>query len=624
MPPREGKPQPSIREGDRLGNYIVERRLGAGGEATVFLARDVVLRRHAALKILHARGDEPSGVRGLHEARLIATLDHPNIVRIYHVERSAGVWFMAMEYIDGGNVDERVRSLGAMDPVRALGVALAVADALHHAHQIGVIHRDLKPQNLLVSKNGAVKLADFGLATVADLQRVQKSRRGLWVGTPQFAAPELWVGKAATPSSDLYSFGACLYFLLTGRAPFMSDTLEALREAHLNQEPAPPERAPAPVVDLVLRCLAKEPANRPPSAHAVYEEIQQRLAALNDRRRRGQAQSPAPQAAASPAAAPAGPQSKDLGAPGARDTAEAAVLALPKIAAAKEWLERALAGAAPLVILHGPQPGARRRIAKGAISAGRAKLHEAIRMRLSPGGETFLEGLIARLGLGDTPPSAQHASILGALRLLASGDRPFLAVVTIYLERPLSPAEMSDLMLLASGAGQDVKLLVVGDAEAAEPILAAASASGQAAFLKSCALERWTLAESVFYLRAFIAATEGSARRWTPDALRLAARVGEASPERIAHNAAALADIAKMPLITTWCVLGAEAHSEPIRHEGDALPEWRSPPVAWPSEELLATLTELRAEISGEEHAPEGAEQRSGEEPLDQSRRRVR
>jgi hypothetical protein len=395
----------------------------------------------------------------------------------------------------------------------------------------------------------------------------------------------------------------------------MSDTLEALREAHLKEEPAPPERAPAPVIDLVLRCLAKDPAKRPPSARAVFDEIQERLAALtNDRRRRSSSQLPALGAEPVIPEAPATPPQKSaaIGAPGTRDPAEAAALALPKVAAAREWLDRALAGAAPLVILHGPQPGARRRIAKGALSAGRSKLHEVIRMPLSPGRETLIEGLIARLGLGETPTSAQSASILGALRLAASGDPPVLAVVTMDLERPLSPAEIADLMLLAAGAGHDMKLLVVCDAEAAEPILAAAAANGQAALLKACALERWTLAETVFYMRALIAATQGSARRWTPDALRLAAHVGEAYPERIVHNAVAIADIAKMPLITTWCVLGASAHGERIQHEGEALPEWRSPPAAWPGEELLATLTELRAEISGEEHAPEGADLRSG------------
>jgi hypothetical protein len=100
--------------------------------------------------------------------------------------------------------------------------------------------------------------------------------------------------------------------------------------------------------------------------------------------------------------------------------------------------------------------------------------------------------------------------------------------------------------------------------------------------------------------------------------------VGETSPERLVENAVALADVAKMPLITTWCVLGASAHGERIRREGDVSPEWRSPPASWPSEELLAMLTELRAEMSGEEHAPEGAEPKPAEESLEQNRRRVR
>src|SRR5215470_5116713 len=124
----------------RVGNYIVERRLGSGGQADVFLARDVVLRRLVALKVLHRTTSAGQNVRGLEEARLIATLDHPNIVRVFHVELSEGVWYMAMEYVDGGNLELRVTRAGALDPGRALRYALVVADALQHAHQIGVIH----------------------------------------------------------------------------------------------------------------------------------------------------------------------------------------------------------------------------------------------------------------------------------------------------------------------------------------------------------------------------------------------------------------------------------------------------------------------------------------------------
>src|SRR5688572_12617263 len=175
----------------RVGNYIIERRLGSGGQADVFLARDVVLRRLVALKVLHRTTGPNNAVRGLEEARLIATLDHPNILRVHHVELSEGVWYMAMEYVDGGNMELRVWRLGALDPIRALRYTAAVSDALQHAHKIGVLHRDVKPQNLLETRSGVLKLADFGLAgwRKESLESTVKPVRLL--GTPQYLAPEM-------------------------------------------------------------------------------------------------------------------------------------------------------------------------------------------------------------------------------------------------------------------------------------------------------------------------------------------------------------------------------------------------------------------------------------------------
>src|SRR5215468_4500846 len=181
----------------RVGNYIVERRLGSGGQADVFLARDVVLRRLVALKVLHRTSAGPN-VRALEEARLIATLDHANIVRVFHVELAEGTWYMAMEYVDGGNLELRVARAGALEPARALRYALVVADALAHAHKIGVIHRDVKPQNLLETRAGVLKLADFGLAGLRRESLENTAKPVRLVGTPQYLAPEMWLGEPAT------------------------------------------------------------------------------------------------------------------------------------------------------------------------------------------------------------------------------------------------------------------------------------------------------------------------------------------------------------------------------------------------------------------------------------------
>src|SRR5262249_24703162 len=206
----------------RVGNYIVERGLGSGGQADVFLARDVVLRRLVALKVLHRTTSAGQNVRGLEEARLIATLDHPNIVRVFHVELSEGVWYMAMEDVDGGNLQLRVTRAGARDAGGGVRSALVVADALAHAHQIGVVHRDVKPQNLLETRAGVIKLADFGLAGLRQEGLDNTARALRLVGTPQYLAPEMWLGEPATAKSDMYGLGATLFFMLAGRPPFQA------------------------------------------------------------------------------------------------------------------------------------------------------------------------------------------------------------------------------------------------------------------------------------------------------------------------------------------------------------------------------------------------------------------
>src|SRR5215831_12217804 len=285
----------------RVGNYIVERRLGSGGQADVFLARDVVLRRLVALKVLHRTTAAGQNVRGLEEARLIATLDHPNIVRVHHVELSEGVWYMAMEYVDGGNLELRVARAGALEPGRALRYALVVADALTHAHKIGVIHRDVKPQNLLETRAGVIKLADFGLAGLRQESLETTGRAVRLVGTPQYLAPEMWLGEAATVRSDMYGLGATLFFMLTGRPPFQAKTVKDLRAAHLNDQPSFPPDVPPSCAEIVLRCMAKSAGDRPASAVALHEEIQDALASLSgERRRRARRPGGAPAAAETP------------------------------------------------------------------------------------------------------------------------------------------------------------------------------------------------------------------------------------------------------------------------------------------------------------------------------------
>jgi tRNA A-37 threonylcarbamoyl transferase component Bud32 len=215
----DGAPVPG-----RLGNYVVERRLGSGGQADVFLARDVVLRRPVALRILHPSEDDAANLRAVEEARLVATLDHPGIVRVHHVERVGGVWAIAMEYVDGESLEARVEREGPMTAAAALRVVAAVADALEHAHRIGVVHRDVKPQNILVRPDLSAVLVDFGIARDS-LRPVSLTRTGARVGTPGYMAPEQLAGRVGEigARTDVFALGLVLWRGLFGPDLFASE-----------------------------------------------------------------------------------------------------------------------------------------------------------------------------------------------------------------------------------------------------------------------------------------------------------------------------------------------------------------------------------------------------------------
>src|SRR5215468_10195160 len=338
----------------RVGNYIVERRLGSGGQADVFLARDVVLRRLVALKVLHRTSAGPN-VRALEEARLIATLDHANIVRVFHLEL-------------------RVARAGALEPARALRYALVVADALAHAHKIGVIHRDVKPQNLLETRTGVIKLADFGLAGLRQEQLDGNARAMRLVGTPQYLAPEMWLGEPATAKSDMYGLGATLFFMLAGRPPFQAKNVKDLRAAHLGEQPSFPPDVPPAAAEIVLRCMAKSAMDRPPTATHLHDEINDALGVLTGERRRrprrpGQA----------PIAEPSGFLTHT-----ARGAADAAVLKLPVFSAAKEKLDEALSSVSPITVFHGPGPDGLKAVQRSVVDVnGTRRFYVAARTMLN-------------------------------------------------------------------------------------------------------------------------------------------------------------------------------------------------------------------------------------------------
>ena len=260
------------------GRYEVLRRLGGGGMAEVHLARDEVLGRDVALKILRERlaKDEVFLKRFRREARSAATLNHPNVVQVYDQRRSQdGAYYIAMEHVSGGTLKERIAREGPLEPWEAARIGAQVAEALRAAHESGVVHRDVKSQNVLLTAAGDAKVADFGIARAADATTL--SSPGAVLGTAKYMSPEQATGSVATPRSDLYSLGVVLYEMLTGVPPFEADDPAQARAKHVREppprlgekNPAVPEAMDA----LVARLMAKDPAARPVSAAELADDL---------------------------------------------------------------------------------------------------------------------------------------------------------------------------------------------------------------------------------------------------------------------------------------------------------------------------------------------------------------
>ena len=257
--------------------YLLERKLGSGGMADVWLADDQELGRHVAVKILHERyaNDEQFVERFRREATHAAGLSHPNIVSIYDRGVAGGSYYIVMEYIEGRTLKELIVTRGPCPVPVAISYTRQILAALRYAHKNGIIHRDIKPHNVLVDREGRVKVADFGIARAGASEMTEA---GSIVGTAQYLSPEQARGAPVDESSDLYSTGIVLYELLTGTVPFTGETPVEIAMKHLSQTPeAPSARRPDIPHDLdlvVLRALAKEPAERYRSAAELDRDLE--------------------------------------------------------------------------------------------------------------------------------------------------------------------------------------------------------------------------------------------------------------------------------------------------------------------------------------------------------------
>jgi eukaryotic-like serine/threonine-protein kinase len=264
------------------GRFDVEAEVGSGGMASVVRARDTDLGRVVAIKRLHRHiaAEPTAAARFKREALSAAALSHPGIVTVYDVGEDDEGPFIVMEFVDGETLTELLRRRGPLDPVTAAGIASQVARALDHAHDRGVVHRDVKPGNILIDGAGAAKLADFGIATGL-AEQARFTEVGHVLGTIAYLAPERVAGETATPASDLYGLGVVLYEMLTGRIPYDADTPGAMIAAQQEGRFEPPSRmAPVPpgLDAIVLQAMSSEPQRRFESAEAFARRLEDWLA----------------------------------------------------------------------------------------------------------------------------------------------------------------------------------------------------------------------------------------------------------------------------------------------------------------------------------------------------------
>ncbi len=257
--------------------YEVVREIGRGGMAEVYLARDQLLDRPVAVKVLHREfARDPQFVeRFRREAQAAAALNHPNVVAVYDWGQEAGTSFIVMEYVEGRPLSEIIREGGARDPRTAARIAAHVAAALSFAHQRGLVHRDVKPANILITPSGQVKVADFGIARFRATDGLTQT--GAVMGTATYFSPEQAQGLDVDGRSDVYSLGVVLYEMLAGEPPFRNDNPVTVAYQHVREEPPPLGRrapeVPVPLQQVVARALIKDPARRYQSADDMRADL---------------------------------------------------------------------------------------------------------------------------------------------------------------------------------------------------------------------------------------------------------------------------------------------------------------------------------------------------------------
>jgi eukaryotic-like serine/threonine-protein kinase len=249
--------------------YQLQDPIGRGGMATIYRGRDMRMDRIVAIKVLReVYSTDPKFVtRFQREAKAASSLQHPNIVQVYDYGQSDGNYFIVMELVEGTDLRRYLRSRGVLAIDRAIIIAHDVALGLSAAHRRGIVHRDVKPQNILVGRDGSIKLTDFGIASVyKDINAERLTTTGMTLGTVQYYAPEQAQGEIVSPAADVYALGIVMYEMLTGRTPFDGDTPVAVAMQHIQDPPTPPSHfnpaIPPALEEIIMRCLEKVPEMR--------------------------------------------------------------------------------------------------------------------------------------------------------------------------------------------------------------------------------------------------------------------------------------------------------------------------------------------------------------------------
>ena len=257
--------------------YRIIEELGRGGMGKVYKVLDTEIKERVALKLLNPEiaADQQTIERFRNELKFARTISHRNVCRMHDLGREEGAYFITMEYVPGEDLKRLIRKVGQLSPGKAVFIAKQICEGLAEAHRLGVVHRDLKPHNIMVDEEGNVRIMDFGIARTTRAKGI--TGPGIMIGTPEYMSPEQVEGKEADQRSDIYSLGIILYEMLTGRVPFEGDTPFSIGMKHTSQVPKNPKELNAQIPDdlsrVILRCLEKDRAKRYQSAPEVLSEL---------------------------------------------------------------------------------------------------------------------------------------------------------------------------------------------------------------------------------------------------------------------------------------------------------------------------------------------------------------